>query len=368
MNLFQPTASSRTLDDNQWLDWNRAVFKLFRQLWLITLGVELLLFLTFDPSENLLSSSAYFLHFILLPSGLEGLVLLVVQLLFTKLIPSHNRRVVSLYTIILTSSFAGITVCVHTSVSMLPAMLLLPMILTPLYKDRAMTLLQAVLVVLLYIANRFYFTPNSPYILPSTPFSPVTDTLVFIGGTGAAYILLARVNESLLLNEERSRRDSLTHLFNHENFYEELNCYIRDHRQKGSAFSIIIADIDNFKKVNDTYGHAFGDEVIKQVSKLFLLHEKKGGFSARYGGEEFAMIIPDADPVMTAEKIRSDFEAYDFQTSEGVKHFTLSIGAAVYDEEYANASVFFEKADAALYQAKKNGKNQVVVSNNLISP
>lgn len=360
MNLFQTTASSRTLSDNQWREWNQAIFKIFRQIWLITLVVELLLFLTFKPSAEL-GRSVYFLHFILIPSGLEGLVLLAVRCVFTKHIPSHNRRTVSLYTIILTTAFAGITVCVHTSVSMLPAMLLLPMVLTPLYRDKAMTLLQAFLVILVYVANAFYFTPNSPYILPSTPFSPITDTLVFVGGTWATYILLARVNESVLLNEERSRRDSLTHLYNHESFYEELTCYLDGYDQRGTVFSIIVADIDNFKKVNDTYGHAFGDEVIKQVARLFLLHEKKGGFSARYGGEEFTMIIPDADPVIVAEKIRSAFESYDFETLEGIRHFTLSIGAAVCDKEYTNASALFEQADAALYRAKENGKNQVAV-------
>lgn len=360
MKLLQSTESSRTLNEKQWNDWNRTIFQLFFKIWAITLLVELLLFIPFKPSAEI-NRLTYFMHFIVLPSGLEGFALIATRLIFTKLVPSHRRSAVSLYTIILITSFAGITVCVHTSVSMLPAMLVLPMMLTPLYKDKLMTLLQAALVIMLYVVNSFYFTPHSPYILPDSPFAPITDTFIFIAEAWAAYIILERVNEAILLNEERSRRDSLTHLYNHENFYEELDCYLQSFKQNGTVFSIIIADIDNFKKVNDTYGHAFGDEVIKQVAKLFLIHKKKGGFSARYGGEEFAMIIPDADPLPVAEKIRSDFEAYDFETSEGIRHFTLSIGAAVYDREYTSASAFFEQADAALYRAKENGKNQVVV-------
>lgn len=360
MKLLQSTASSRTLNEKQWTDWNRTIFQLFRKIWLITLLVELLLFIPYNPTAEL-SRITYFMHFIILPSGLEGFALIATWLIFTKWIPSHKRFTVSLYTIVLITSFAGITVCVHTSVSMLPAMLVLPMMLTPLYRDRFMTFLQAILVIMLYIANSLYFTPHSPYIIPDTPFAPITDALIFIGGVWATYSILERVNASVVLNEERSKRDSLTHLYNHENFYEELSCWLHSYDQKGKVFSIIIADIDNFKKVNDTYGHAFGDEVIKQVANLFLTHEKKGGFSARYGGEEFAMIIPDADPRGVAEKIRSDFEAYAFETSEGIRRFTLSIGAAVYDKEYTSASAFFEQADAALYRAKENGKNQVML-------
>lgn len=360
MKLLHSTESSRTLNEKQWQDWNQTIFNLFFKIWLITFLVQLLLFLPYKPTEEV-SRITYFMHFVLLPSGLEGIVLIAAWLIPKKLLRSHRRSASSLYTIILITSFAGITVCVHTSVSMLPTILLLPMILTPLYKDKFMTLLQAVLAVMLYIMDIAYFTPNSPYILPATPLTPVTDTIIFIAVIFGTYIILERVNEALVLNEERSKRDSLTHLYNHENFYKELSCYLSDYEQSEKGFSIIIADIDNFKKVNDTYGHAFGDEVIKHAAMLFITNEKKGGFSARYGGEEFTMIIPTADPLPVAEKIRSEFEAHAFETTEGVRHFTLSIGAAVYNRKYESASVFFEEADAALYRAKQNGKNQVAV-------
>ena len=128
-------------------------------------------------------------------------------------------------------------------------------------------------------------------------------------------------------------------------------------------FSIFIADIDNFKSVNDTFGHAFGDDVICKVGELFLTYGKKDAFCARYGGEEFAMILPHDDPVSVAEEIRKAFAAFPFETAEGERHFTLSIGAAVYNRSHPTGSAFFEEADQALYVAKKNGKNQVVLSN-----
>lgn len=141
----------------------------------------------------------------------------------------------------------------------------------------------------------------------------------------------------------------------------QIKCAERFDR-RGEHFSVIIADIDNFKKVNDTYGHAFGDEVIRQVGELFLKNAKKEGFCARYGGEEFAMILPHSNPVAVAEAIRTDFEALDFHTPEGIKHFTLSLGAAIYDKHYESGSLFFEEADNALYHAKRSGKNRVILS------
>ncbi len=355
MLLSRNPAHFRELTDKQRKDWNQTIFLLFWKIWGFTLFLELVLFAFFSPTPDC-SRRLYAISFILIPSGSELFFLVCFQLLFTRLIKSRKRYVVSLYTIALITLFAGITACVHTSVKILPAMLLFPMMLTPLYKDRIMTLLQAVLVILLYIADTFYFIPNSPYMPPSNLFIEVA---IFIGGTIATCLLLGKVNETLLRNEESSRRDSLTHLYNHENFYEELECFRRRFRQQGSAFSVLIADIDNFKKVNDTYGHAFGDEVIRSVAELFLRTAPAKSICARYGGEEFAMILPSDDPLATAEKIRSSFAALPFNTPEGIRYFTLSIGAAVYRQEFPNASSFFEEADKALYRAKQNGKNRV---------
>ncbi len=366
MALLKNTKSNKTLNEKQWEEWNRTIFSLFWKIWLLTLFVELLLFLFYSPTPEC-SKSYYFYLFIVRPSGLELLVLVFFELAFTRFFQSHSRRVVSIYTILLISLFAGITVCVHTSVGMLPAMLLLPMMLTPLYRDHLMTLLQAVLVILLYIADQFYFVPNTPYMLPQTSFSPFIEISIFIGGTIVTYIILEKVNQDVVINEERSRRDSLTHLYNHEAFYEELEYYQKEFEKEQRPFSVIIADIDNFKKVNDTYGHAFGDEVIQKVGQLFVENNKKEGFSARYGGEEFSMLLPHDKPEVVAEKIRADFAAFTFQTSLGDAHFTLSLGAAVYDHPRTSASAFFEEADSALYQAKRNGKNCVMVHNNKTS-
>lgn len=366
VGLKKTPESFKKLNENQWQEWHKNIYTLFWKIWGIIFLVQLLLLLFYKPTADY-SRLQYFCHFILTPSGLECIILLLLHLVFTKIIVSRKRRAASIYTILLISSFAAVTVFIHTSVTSLPTMLILPMMLTPLYKDKFMTLLQAVIVIIIFALSHFYFIPHNTIILPDTSFSPLVELCIFIGGTMATIFILERVNATLLLNEERSVRDSLTHLYNHESFYKELEYYRNQFDQNHTRFSVIIADIDNFKKVNDTYGHAFGDEVIRRLGNLFLQIGKKEAFSARYGGEEFTMILPHANPVPIAEQIRTGFEAIPFETKDGIRHFTLSLGAAVYDRKYENGSHFFEKADAALYEAKDAGKNRVVLyqENNL---
>ena len=121
-------------------------------------------------------------------------------------------------------------------------------------------------------------------------------------------------------------------------------------------------DIDNFKNVNDTYGHAFGDVVLKEVADICARHKGVEGFCARYGGEEFAILFKGAGVGQAeemAEQIRQEFEQKMFVTPQGERSFSVSIGVADYDRAYPSASAFFGVADAALYRAKREGKNQV---------
>ena len=182
----------------------------------------------------------------------------------------------------------------------------------------------------------------------------------------AAYaIMVEQIRKSTIALDLQGWKDSLTHMYNHEAFYEELENYMKRYKEKGETFSILIADIDNFKKVNDTYGHAYGDEVIREVASVFEQCKGKKEFASRYGGEEFALIMPGRDKkdaVLLADKIRREFEKRKLECEDGAKSFTISIGVAEYAKEYPTASLFFEQADKALYDAKVGGKNKVCCS------
>ena len=130
-----------------------------------------------------------------------------------------------------------------------------------------------------------------------------------------------------------------------------------------TVFSIMIADIDNFKKVNDTYGHAYGDKVIRAISEILMEAAGHDDFAARYGGEEFALIMGNTnrgEAITRANNIRKEFASTVITDSNGEgRQFTCSIGLAQYKGGNMNSSEFFDMADKALYEAKRSGKNRV---------
>jgi two-component system cell cycle response regulator len=157
--------------------------------------------------------------------------------------------------------------------------------------------------------------------------------------------------------------DGLTRLYNHRYFQDELARAFEESVRYDRPLSLAIIDIDFFKKVNDTYGHAVGDEVLKRVSNVFRESVRATDLVARYGGEEFAVMMPETelDDAMTfAEKIRSLVESTVAETQAGPLRVTVSIGVSSAPRTKArSAKELVIHADKALYRAKKNGRNRV---------
>ncbi len=163
--------------------------------------------------------------------------------------------------------------------------------------------------------------------------------------------------------ERLSITDGLTNLYNHRYFQDELGRAFDESARYGRPLSLAIVDLDFFKKVNDTYGHAVGDEVLKGISRLFQQSIRSTDLAARYGGEEFAMMMPETnlDDAMTfAEKLRSLVESTAIKTQEGPIRLTVSVGVStVPHPDIHAAKELIVAADSALYRAKHNGRNQV---------
>lgn len=189
---------------------------------------------------------------------------------------------------------------------------------------------------------------------------------------GLVYYNAKYVHDQTMLLGDATRMDAATGLYNHECFYEELEkrmeafAQIPEKEREDACFCLLIADIDNFKKVNDTYGHAFGDEVLLGLANIFKNYCGSKDFAARYGGEEFVLIVGGChkrDALTRANTIRRRFEDTVFTDASGEEHqFTVSLGVAEYDKPWNTASKFFDQADQALYQAKNTGKNRVCSS------
>jgi diguanylate cyclase (GGDEF)-like protein len=167
---------------------------------------------------------------------------------------------------------------------------------------------------------------------------------------------LRQQNEDL---ERQSSSDALTGLHNRrfltQSLSEELS---RAYRQK-TAFTVLMADVDEFKKYNDNYGHPAGDEVLKKVANILLGSTRAVDCTARYGGEEFAILLPETsgdEALEVAERIRTRVAAHQFPE----RKITISIGVAEFPENGYTAEAVISSADEALYEAKRAGRNRVV--------
>lgn len=130
-----------------------------------------------------------------------------------------------------------------------------------------------------------------------------------------------------------------------------------------TSFCLMLLDIDKFKTLNDTYGHQFGDEVLRRVGEILRASVYETDFVARYGGEEFAILLPRAEPagvLRKAEALRKAVEAASFELAMQRVKVTVSTGIAHYPRDGASADAIVRQADRALYHAKETGRNRVV--------
>jgi diguanylate cyclase (GGDEF)-like protein len=166
--------------------------------------------------------------------------------------------------------------------------------------------------------------------------------------------------------------DALTPAFNHRYFQEALAKEIHRHARSGNEFTLAMLDIDNFKRINDTFGHPIGDEILKGLVEELMTNARDSDIVSRYGGEEFAIIFPDTPTSSArdaANRLREVVERREFpQTSiNRTLRITISVGVSVYPRDGVNAADLVARADAALYFAKKNGKNQVAVAGEVLA-
>ncbi|MBI9076984.1 MAG: diguanylate cyclase, partial [Desulfatibacillum sp.] len=209
-----------------------------------------------------------------------------------------------------------------------------------------------------------FFTTNTVAI------TCAMEAVILSLALGARIDALQKDKKVLQIQEKRlielSIRDELTGLFNKRWFSSKIYSEIEACKSVGQPLSLIVIDIDHFKNLNDAYGHAMGDRVLNQLGKIIGVNVRDQDTPCRYGGEEFVIILPLIDlkkALQVAERLRKIFAGFMFKTYSGEKiKATISLGVAELSPSDDAASLF-EKADQALYQAKKNGRNKVVSGN-----
>ena len=176
---------------------------------------------------------------------------------------------------------------------------------------------------------------------------------------------ITALRENLTSARIESMTDSLTGLANRAQFDKNLRQAAMNCMETGEDLSVIIADVDNFKKFNDQWGHLLGDQVLKLIGAVLQKSVNGIDTAARFGGEEFTVLLPNTslhDATSLAEKIRTDIssrKAKKRDTGETIGRITCSFGVAVF-RKGEPLSALIERADRALYEAKKTGRNRVV--------
>jgi len=358
--------------------WNKKILNVYWIIALISLITEVIIyFLVAVPRGH--NNFAYIASFIIRPA-ICNLILLSVSEIINKLIKDKHKEGVKYLIVLVGTLMAFNLVLVHFSVSMIYTLFLLPIMLSVNYGSHKIARFAIVLNVTIYILFVILYLPTKP---PGEVSHSLTDVVTTLSAMiSAALIVRSFINRTdEIINtfmsvyeserdlafknfamEYNSRIEPFTGLYNHKTFYEYLKNLIEQSENFNFPLSLAVMDIDNFKKVNDTYGHSFGDEVIKAFADIIKANTGTDDYAARYGGEEFAIIFPDKDKHKAFEIVEAIRKQFNEKVFEGKENERFSFSAGI-REHYKGLSMedFFTQADAALYVSKSAGKNRTTI-------
>lgn len=207
---------------------------------------------------------------------------------------------------------------------------------------------------------------NSQVLPPMTPVKLKNNDQIKVGNVIFKFLEKGNIEAvSAKKAFDRSQTDALTGIYNKGALQAYAPEAIKRSDLTSEPMSLIIFDIDHFKKVNDTYGHAAGDYVIREIARLVkdkLIRNED--FFARFGGEEFVLVVSSAEIQISAniaDRIRTTIEAHTFEFEGTVMPIRVSVGVSVRKPNGETWDELFEKADAALYKSKNRGRNQVSI-------
>jgi two-component system, cell cycle response regulator len=193
-----------------------------------------------------------------------------------------------------------------------------------------------------------------------------TSDMDLVASTAEQISLALERYRFLAVVQRQASTDDLTGLYNHRFLVDSLDQQVALAERLGAPLAILMLDIDHFKLLNDTHGHQAGDLALSTFARTLISNVRRADLAARYGGEEFAVVMPNtsvAEAFMVAEKIRLAVAATDVTLPGGdAVRLTVSIGVAAYPENAGSTGELFNLADAALYRAKRTGRQRTCVA------
>lgn len=215
-----------------------------------------------------------------------------------------------------------------------------------------------------FCATLSWFTVTVVHVSPDEEITVLTwNTLTRLGIFSLiAYTVALQARLRISLNRERLRADTdhLTGLLNKEAFRKRVEEEINRSRRYQHTLTLVFLDLDNFKVVNDTQGHARGDKLLQQVSQTINDTIRKTDVAGRIGGDEFAICYPETDAEQARKVIQKLLASMDIMTSQSGWQITASIGVLTCTEFCESFDILLGKADQLMYEAKVNGKNNAV--------
>lgn len=274
--------------------------------------------------------------------------------------------------------FAGTLVITNPEILVMQAVMMVPLCLSILFFEKKKVIFSAASN-LLFIIGFYVFSYRGSFP-DSVELSMIIISFTILGCCAAGMIVVNRGRE-LLENlrdsitsevklraekewiEAMSKTDALTGLANHKSFHDNLDQMLMAQSLDKGIIHLALIDVDNFKSVNDTYGHWVGDIVLKRISDTLKGTLQSNAFVSRYGGEEFGILfhgLSDASVLSMLEETRGQIELIRYPEIED-RTVTVSIGLHNFNEAESK-EMGFKQADAALYEAKRRGKNMICIS------
>ncbi|CAM3486073.1 GGDEF domain-containing protein [Marinicrinis lubricantis] len=354
------------------IKWKRIVMLMYWViLILFILGQLMVLMMSLHTDQKGFALHPFLLHHMLFPDGLLIGVLLLAHYLLRK-IPKASEIV-----LVLCSGIISYTIYLfmHKDVYGEQIVLILPIFISLIFFERSKLLWNGTAHIALF--SVVYWIVN-PYQGNHSIFEFVVSMISFVAYMTIALIVVARVKDLWKLLEESKKTeqelmirsilldkmtkiDALTGMYNHKTFHEYMEKLIEHSKRHAIPLQLCIMDIDNFKQVNDTYGHQIGDKVLKQVGEIIHGMVTPNDIVSRYGGEEFAVIFMGRsleECIQNMEDIRKKIESTPIEELED-NPVTISAGISTLQPSEEKDKLF-QRVDALLYKAKRSGKNNLI--------
>lgn len=352
--------------------WREQIIKIFCIILSLIFMVEVFIYFVFH-SHGLLSEGVtdlqYIIKYIAVPTIINVMVVFACHRINMLNIKPQTKN----YTLLLAFSIiAAVLAFVHCVVNSILTIFAFPVFLTILFGKKkitgSITIINGTFLLLSAIHSSMYNNSIFFYLNLAVAFTLlisaylISSVLIAYNKANSDYAY-SSYQTQLSLNEQ-ARNDSLTGLYNQKTFHSLLKLSMEKAKMARTPMSLAIIDLDDFKEINDTFGHLAGDQVLLHFTDLMRQHCKEGdAYISRYGGDEFAVIFPTVSKELAYLRLESLRQRCRQVPSvkTGTGQISFSAGISHYMEGDINETLLFHQADSALYRAKENGKGQTAV-------